>query len=110
MENDNADKSKIRVSSEMDQAPLQKEKANNANSVEYGFHFWTRFSFTNPGPVEDPQYYKKKCYALARITEGVHDKEQLGDRNLAVFICSDTTHPVYYFSTYDVEQENLDFM
>ena len=69
-----------------------------------------RFSFTTPQPVKDINYYKKKCYSVARLTEGLSENDELGDRTLAVMICSDTTHPVIYFSTYDTESENTDSM
>ena len=77
---------------------------------DVSFSFWLRFSYTAPSPVKDIAYFKKKCYSVARLTEGITENEELGDRNLAVMICSDSTHPVYYFSTYDTESENPDSM
>lgn len=45
---------------------------------------------------------------MARITEGKNNVKELGDRNLALLICSNKVNPIYYFSTYDKEKEVKD--
>lgn len=69
---------------------------------------WLRFQYTYPEKIRILQEYKQNCYSVARVTEGKNNVKNLGDRTLALFICSNKVNPVYYFSTYDKEKDIKD--
>jgi len=47
---------------------------------------------------------------MIRLTSGFGDKNELGDRTLALWICPDENgYPGYYFSTYDINSNNKDY-